>query len=68
MFNSHCTVDVGDVYNGNGDFILPAGRYMVNTIKKNGQCVLSDANNEKNTININYLMRAGMRRIELSEL
>ena len=25
MFNSHCTVDVGDVYNDKGDFILPAG-------------------------------------------
>ena len=69
MFNSHCTVDVGDVYNDKGDFILPAGRYMVNTILTTGRCVLTNADGEKrNPININYLMRAGMRRVELSEL
>lgn len=69
MFNSHCTVDVGDVYNDKGDFILPAGRYMVNTIRSDNQCVLTNADGEKrNPININYLMRAGMRRVDLSEL
>ena len=69
MFKSHCTVDVEDVYNDKGDFILPAGRYMVNTIRSDNQCVLTNADGEKrNPININYLMRAGMRRVDLSEL
>ena len=42
---------------------------MVNTILTTGRCVLTNADGEKrNPININYLMRAGMRRVELSEL
>ena len=42
---------------------------MVNTIRSDNQCVLTNADGEKrNPININYLMRAGMRRVDLSEL
>lgn len=69
IFNSRCMVNVGNVYNDKGELLLPEGVYMVNTIKTNRQCVLTDANGEKSgQINLNYLMRAGMRKVSTKDL
>ena len=51
------------------ELLLPEGVYMVNTIQTNGQCRLTNTNGEKsNLININYLMKAGMRKVSVKDL
>ena len=62
-------VKVGNAYNDKGELLLPEGVYMVNTIWSIGQCVLTSANGDKSKpININYLMKAGMRKVSVKDL
>ena len=65
VFRSRCLVKLeDDVYNDAGLPLLPKGIYLLNTIKYTGQCKLTNANGiSGNAININYLMKAGMKRI-----
>lgn len=69
IFTSHCMVKIGNTYNDKGELLLPEGVYMVNTIWSIGQCVLTSANGDKSKpININYLMKAGMRKVSVKDL
>lgn len=65
IFRKHCLVKIDDsVLDKNGAILLSAGVYMVNTIQSNGFTVLTDSNGVKSqSININYLMKAGMKLI-----
>ena len=69
IFTSHCMVKVGNTYNNKGELLLPEGVYMLNTIQTDGRGKLTNANGEKsNLININYLMKAGMKKVSIKEL
>ena len=62
-------VKVGNTYNNKGELLLPEGVYMLNTIQTDGRGKLTNANGEKsNLININYLMKAGMKKVSIKEL
>ena len=67
FFRSHCLVEIGNpVQNDKGMLLLSPGRYMLNTIMTIGTAVLTSSSGEKSSpININYLMKAGMRRIDI---
>ena len=61
------TEEIGNpVQNDKGMLLLSPGRYMLNTIMTIGTAVLTSSSGEKSSpININYLMKAGMRRIDI---
>ena len=67
FFRSHCLVKIEKaVENNKGKFLLAPGVYMLNTIMTSGSTILTDPNGIKSpAINITYLARAGMRRIEM---
>ena len=68
FFKSGCLVHIqNDVVNNKDEFIIPSGIYSLNTIKTEGNIVLTNSNGEKqNAININYIMKAGMTRITIN--
>ena len=69
IFNSQCLVEMNDVFNAKGELLLKAGVYMLNTIRADGQCILTDANgNKSKPNNILYLMKANMRRVNPKDL
>ncbi len=69
IFTSHCMVKIGNTYNDKGELLLPEGVYMVNTIRTDGWIQLTSANGDKSKpININYLMKAGMRKVSVKDL
>ena len=62
-------VKIGNTYNDKGELLLPEGVSMVNTIQTDGRGKLTNPNGEKsNLININYLMKAGMRKVSVKDL
>ncbi len=67
VFRAHCLVKIeSDVVNDKGDLLLASGFYMLNTIKAKGETILTNPNGIKSkAININYLMKAGMKRITM---
>ena len=62
-------VKVGNTYNNKGELLLPEGVYMLNTIRTDGWIQLTSANGDKSKpININYLMKAGMKKVPVKDL
>ena len=66
FFRTNCLVKIpNDVVGKNGTLLLKAGFYKSNTIKTDGRAKLTDTNGiSPNPISLQYLMPAGMRRIE----